>query len=159
MNRRHSFLLEATLWSGVWDAKQKEFPSRRSTTLARGQQGKPLEMLYNARATACSSRPRSRDSSISTTTPTAPPEVLEDDPRGGRRAPHCVLSPNERYLFVQNSLLNLEGMSDGSITVIDLKDNKVPGSIDTLKKAGFNPNCILLLPNHFQKGRLCAAAQ
>jgi len=28
--------------------------------------------------------------------------------------------PDERYLFVQNSLLNLEGMSDGSITVIDL---------------------------------------
>jgi hypothetical protein len=60
---------------------------------------------------------------------------------------------------VQNSLLNLEGMSDGSITVIDLKDDKVPGSIDTLKKAGFNPNCILLLSNHSQKGRLCAAAQ
>jgi hypothetical protein len=37
-----------------------------------------------------------------------------------------------------------------------------------LKKAGFNPNCIMLLPNHFQKGglpnqsqksRLRAAAQ
>jgi len=31
-----------------------------------------------------------------------------------------VLSPDERYLFVPNSLLNLEGMSDGPITVIDL---------------------------------------
>ena len=65
-----------------------------------------------------------------------------------------MLSPDERYLFVQNSLLNLEGMSDGSITVIDLKDDKVLGSIDTLKAAGFNPNCIMPLPNHFQKASM-----
>jgi hypothetical protein len=66
-------------------------------------------------------------------------------------AHHTVLSPDERYLFVQNSLLNLEGMSDGSITVIDLKNDKVLGSIDTLKAAGFNPNCIMPLPNHFRE--------
>ncbi|MCE3224640.1 MAG: uncharacterized protein K0S58_2820 [Nitrospira sp.] len=72
-------------------------------------------------------------------------------------AHHSVLSPDERYLFVQNSLLNLEGMSDGSITVIDLtKGGKVLGSIDTLKTAGFNPNCIMLLPNHFRPADLRA---
>jgi len=42
-------------------------------------------------------------------------------------------------------------MSDGSITVIDLTKDTVLGSIDTLKAQGFNPNCIMLLPNHFQK--------
>ena len=45
-------------------------------------------------------------------------------------------------------------MSDGSITVIDLKNDKVLGSIDTLKAQGFNPNCIMLLPNHFQQSTL-----
>jgi DNA-binding beta-propeller fold protein YncE len=65
-------------------------------------------------------------------------------------AHHTVLSPDERYLFVQNSFLNLERMSDGSITVIDLKNDQVVGSINTLKAAGFNPNCIMPLPNHFQ---------
>jgi hypothetical protein len=63
-------------------------------------------------------------------------------------AHHSVLSPDERYLFVQNSFLNLEGMSDGSITVIDLKNDKVLGNIDTLKSA------IMLLPNHFQSSGL-----
>lgn len=73
-------------------------------------------------------------------------------------AHHTVLSPNERYLFVQNSLLNLEGMNDGSITVIDMaKDGKVVGSIETLKTQGFNPNCIMLLPNHFTKAGARAA--
>jgi hypothetical protein len=51
---------------------------------------------------------------------------------------------------VQNALLNLPGMSDGSITVVDLKTDKVIGSVDTLKDKGLNPNSIVLLPewNH-----------
>lgn len=70
-----------------------------------------------------------------------------------------MLSPDERYLFVQNSLLNLEGLSDGSIIVIDVKQDKVLGSNDSLKIQGFNPNCIVLLPNHFQEGRLHAGTR
>jgi len=45
-------------------------------------------------------------------------------------------------------------MSDGSIAVIDLKQDKVLESIETMKAQGFNPNCVMLLPNHFQKGGL-----
>ena len=41
-----------------------------------------------------------------------------------------------RYAFVQNALLNLPGMSDGSITIVDLKEQKVIGSVDTLKNKG-----------------------
>ena len=51
-----------------------------------------------------------------------------------------------RYAFVQNALLNLPGMSDGSITVIDLQKEEVVGSVDTLKEQGFNSNSIVLLP-------------
>jgi len=51
-----------------------------------------------------------------------------------------------RYGFVQNSLLNLPGMSDGSVTVIDLQAQKVVRSMDTLKDKGLNPNLIVLLP-------------
>jgi hypothetical protein len=51
----------------------------------------------------------------------------------------------------------LEGMSDGSITVIELTKGKVLGSIETLKAQGFNPNCIMPLPNHFQQAGLHAS--
>jgi hypothetical protein len=61
-------------------------------------------------------------------------------------AHHLVFSPDERYLFVQNSLLNLPGMSDGSITVIDVAKGEPVASVDTLKNMGMNPNCIVLLP-------------
>jgi len=61
-------------------------------------------------------------------------------------AHHLVLSPDERYLFVQNSLLNLPDMSDGSITVIDVAKGEPIASVNTLKDQGWNPNCIVLLP-------------
>jgi len=69
-----------------------------------------------------------------------------------------VLSSDEALSLCPEQLLNLEGMSDGSITVIDPKTDQVVGN-DTLKAAGFNPNCIVPLPNHFQNGGLRASAQ
>ena len=61
-------------------------------------------------------------------------------------AHHLVLSQDEQYLFVQNSLLNLPGLSDGSVTIIDVVKGEPVASVDTLKNQGFNPNCIVLLP-------------
>ena len=65
-------------------------------------------------------------------------------------AHHVAFTKDWRYAFVQNALLNLPGMSDGSITIVDLKEQKVIGSVDTLKNKGYNPNSIVLLPkwNH-----------
>jgi DNA-binding beta-propeller fold protein YncE len=61
-------------------------------------------------------------------------------------AHHVALTKDGKYGFVQNALLNLPGMSDGSVTVVDLQTQKVVASMDTLKNDGFNPNCIVLLP-------------
>jgi hypothetical protein len=152
-------MLEGTLWAGVWDPKTKTFSFNQIDDFGPREQGMPLEMMYNAkgdRLYVTTAKPGfvnlydNRDP--------RQPKFLKTIPAAAG-AHHTVLSPDERYLFVQNSLLNLEGMSDGSITVIDLKTDKVLGSIDTLKAAGFNPNCIMPLPNHFQKGGLRASTQ
>jgi hypothetical protein len=37
-------------------------------------------------------------------------------------------------------------MSDGSVTIVDLKSEKVVGSMDALKLKGLNPNSMVLLP-------------
>ncbi len=65
-------------------------------------------------------------------------------------AHHVGFTKDWKYGFVQNAFLNLKGMDDGSITVVDLKSEKVVASVDTLKNMGFNPNSIVLLPrwNH-----------
>ncbi len=150
-------MMEGTLWAGVWDPKSKTFSFHQIDDFGPRQQGMPLEMLYNAKGDRLF---------VTTAKPGFVNLYDNSDPRqpkflraiaAAAGAHHSVLSPDERYLFVQNSLLNLEGLSDGSITVIDLKQDKVLGSIDTLKTQGFNPNCIMLLPNHFQPGGLHAS--
>jgi hypothetical protein len=57
-----------------------------------------------------------------------------------------AFTKDERYAYVQNSLLNLPGMSDGSVTVVDLVKAEAVASMNVLKDSGFNPNCIVLLP-------------
>jgi DNA-binding beta-propeller fold protein YncE len=147
-------MLEGTLWAGVWDPGSKSFSFRQVDDYGPREQGMPLEMMYNKKGdrlfvtTAKPGFVNLYDNSD----PRQPKFLKAISTAGG--AHHTVLSPDERYLFVQNSFLNLEGMSDGSITVIDLKNDKVLGSIDTLKAAGFNPNCIMPLPNHFQQSAL-----
>lgn len=152
-------MLEGTLWAGTWDPNARSFSFEQVDDFGARQQGMPLEMLYNAKGDRLY---------VTTAKPGFVNLYDNSDPRQPKflkaipaapGAHHSVLSPDERYLFVQNSLLNLEGMSDGSITVIDLTQDKVLGSIDTLKAQGFNPNCIMLLPNHFQHGGLRASAQ
>lgn len=150
-------MLEATLWAGIWDQKTRSFSFHQIDDFGPKQQGMPLEMLYNAkgdRLFVTTAKPGFIN--VYDNTEPRQPKFLQAIP-AAEGAHHTVLSPDERYLFVQNSLLNLEGMSDGSVTVIDLaKGGKVVGSIDTLKAQGFNPNCIMLLPNHFRPGGMRA---
>jgi DNA-binding beta-propeller fold protein YncE len=152
-------MMEGTLWAGIWDPKNKTFSFHQIDDFGPRQQGMPLEMLYNAKGDRLY---------VTTAKPGFVNLYDNSDPRqpkflktiaAAAGAHHSVLSPDERYLFVQNSLLTLEGLSDGSITVIDLKQDKILGNIDTLKTQGFNPNCIMLLPNHFQPGGLRASVQ
>jgi len=150
-------MMEGTLWAGVWDPKRQAFSFHEVDDFGPRQQGMPLEMLYNAKGDRLF---------VTTAKPGFVNLYDNSDPRqpkflktiaAAAGAHHSVLSPDEQYLFVQNSLLNLEGLSDGSITVIDLKQDKVLGSIDTLKAQGFNPNCIMLLPDQVQRGGLRAS--
>lgn len=139
-------MLEGTLWAGVWNPNSKDFSFQQVDDYSARGHGMPLEMLYN----------RKGDRLFLTTAKSGHVNVYDNaDPQHPKflkaipaapGAHHLVLSPDEQYLFVQNSLLNLPGMSDGSITVIDVTKGEAIASVDTLKNQGFNPNCIVLLP-------------
>lgn len=135
-----------TLWSATWDPDKESFSFRQVADFSAQDQHVPLEMV-----------PSHKGNRLYVTT--AKPGYLNifdiSDPQNPKlkqaipTAPgshHLVLSPDERYAFVQNSFLNLPEMSDGSISVVDLKKGETIAQIDTLKNQGLNPNCILLLP-------------
>ena len=139
-------MFEGTLWLAVWNPTTKDFAFRQVDDYTPRRQGMPLEMEHNEKG----------DRLYVTTAKPGHVNVYDisapQDPRVLRAIPaapgahHLVFSPDERYLFVQNSLLNLQGMSDGSITVIDLAKGEPVASVDTLKNRGLNPNSIVLLP-------------
>ena len=139
-------MLEGTLWSGVWNSESKDFSFQQIDDYGPRKQGVALEMLYNKKGNrlyVTTAKPGHVN--VYDNSDPQHPKFLNAIPAAAG-AHHLVLSQDEQYLFVQNSLLNLPGMSDGSITVIDLLKGEPIASVDTLKNQGFNPNCIVLLP-------------
>ena len=139
-------MVEAAVWRGVWDGARKTFDFRVADDLGKRGQGFPLEMEFNGKGDRLYvSVAKPGVVNVYDVADPAQPRFLRTIPAGAG-AHHLVFSPDEKYLFVQNSLLNLPGMDDGSITVIDVAQGKAIGSVNTLKDAGYNPNSIVLLP-------------
>ncbi len=137
----------ASLWTATWNPGKKSFDAAQAFDLSKVNGGVPLEMYFV-------------DGGKTMYVTTANPGLmhifdLSADPMKpklvksmvtGQGAHHVGLTKDGRYGFVQNSFINLPGMRDGSVSVVDLKAQKVVASMDTLKKMGYNPNCIVLLP-------------
>ena len=137
----------AALWTAIWNPAVKNFEVAQAFNLAPVNGGVPLEIYFV-------------DKGKTMYVTTANPGLmhifdLSKDPakpklvtsiKTGRGAHHVGLTKDGRYGFVQNSFNNLPGMRDGSVSVVDLKTQKVVASMDTLKNMGLNPNCIVLLP-------------
>ena len=137
----------ASLWTAIWNPAKKNFAAAQAFDLSKVNGGVPLEIYFV-------------DGGKTMYIPTANPGLLHifdlsADPSKpklvksmttGQGAHHVGLTKDGRYGFVQNSFINLPGMRDGSVSVVDLKAQKVIASIDTLKNMGYNPNSIVLLP-------------
>lgn len=139
-------MVEAAVFMGVWDAARKAFDFRAVDDLAKRGQGFALEMEFNAagdRMYVSVAQPGVVNV-YDVANPVEPKFLRTIAAAPG--AHHLVFSPDEKYLFVQNSLLNLPGMDDGSITVIDVAQGKPIHAVNTLKDAGYNPNSIVILP-------------
>ncbi len=136
-----------TIWALTWDAGAEDFVASKAFDFGEMEMGVPLEMYFNPAAdrmyvtTASPGHFHIFDISRDPANP-----VLLKTLVSAEGAHHVAFTKDGRYAFVQTTLLNLPGMSDGAITVIDLEKEEVVGSIDTFKETGFNPNSIVLLP-------------
>lgn len=140
-----------TLWTAAWNPAKKDFDVAQVFDFASVKAGVPLEMYVSPkgdRLYLTTAKPGQLHIFDIATDPKAP-RLLKTLP-AAEGAHHVAFTTDWRYAFVQNALLSLPGMSDGSVTVIDLATAEVIGSMDALKKQGFNPNSIVLLPkwNH-----------
>jgi DNA-binding beta-propeller fold protein YncE len=136
-----------TLWTATWNEGKKDFDVAQVFDFASEEVGVPLEIYFTA------------DGSEMHVTTANPGRMhffeLGDHPgqptlvktlEAGEGAHHVAYTKDGRYAYVQNSFINLPGMSEGSITVVDLKSKTVIDTIGTFIDNGWNPNCIVLLP-------------
>ncbi len=136
-----------TLSAATWNEENKTFDVREVYDFAQDKAGVPLEIYFNKKADRMY---------VTTAKPggfhifdigAGPGELKSVKTlKAAEGAHHVAFTKDGRYAIVQNALLNLPGMSDGSLTVIDLKSEKVVASVDTFKSEGYNPNSIVLLP-------------
>ena len=136
-----------SLWTLTWNPSTGDFDTAEAFDFAPLEVGVPLEMYFNEAVTrmyVTTAKPGHLHIFDLSEDP-AKPKLLKSL-KTGEGAHHVAFTKDEKLAFVQNTLLNLPGMSEGTITVIDLEKEEVVGQIDTLQKAGFNPNLIVLLP-------------
>jgi len=140
-----------SLWSVTWNGSKKDFDVAMAHDFSAQGAGVPLEIYFSPKAErmyVTTAKPGHLHIFDMKAGPAKP--KLAKSIAIAEGAHHVAFTKDWRYAFVQNALLNLPGMSDGSITIVDLKQEKVIGSVDTLKDKGYNPNSIVLLPkwNH-----------
>jgi DNA-binding beta-propeller fold protein YncE len=142
---------EGTLATLTWSPATKRFTFAQAFDFGPMKMGVPLELYFT---------PDGRTMYVTTAKPghlhifdlsknPAAPAHKKAIP-AAEGAHHVAFTRDWKYAFVQNTLLNLPGLSDGSITVVDLQQGAVVASVDQLKESGYNPNSIVLLPkwNH-----------
>jgi DNA-binding beta-propeller fold protein YncE len=144
-------MYEGTLAALTWNPGTKTFAYSQAFDFGPMKMGVPLEMYFTPDgktmyvSTAKPGHLHIFELGANPATPTHKKAIA-----AAEGAHHIAFTQDWRYAFVQNALLNLPGMSDGSITVIDLEKGDVVARMETLKEGGHNPNSIVLLPkwNH-----------
>lgn len=137
---------EGRIWIAEWQPELETFSFRGDFDFAAIDQGVALEVYFNAagdRAYVTTALPGHLNA-FDISDPRAPKHLYAAEAAGG--AHHLVFSPDGERAYVQNSLINIPGMNDGSISVIDLVAGEKVGSIDTFKDAGLTINTIMLTP-------------
>jgi len=135
-----------TLWTATWNPKRGNFDTAKAFDFGPEKVGVPLELYFTndgKRMYVTTAKPGHLH--IFNIDDVNKP-VLTKTLKTAEGAHHVAFTKDGRYAYVQNAFVNLPGMKDGSITVVDLKSEKVLSNINTLKDNGFNPNCIVLLP-------------
>lgn len=144
-------MMENSLWGLKWNEKQKTFITEELFDFREHNKSlMPLEIYFNnnnSRAYITSADPGKLHIFDISEDPMSPNLIKNISAAGGSH--HVAITKNENLAFVQNGLLNIPGINDGSITVINLDNLEVIDVINTFKDNGRVPNSITLLPEWY----------
>ncbi|MEH6617715.1 MAG: hypothetical protein V7699_07730 [Porticoccus sp.] len=137
-----------SLWTATWNPDKDDFDVAMAYDFSGSGASVPLEIYFrenSSRMYVSTAKPGHLHIFDISDQNLKAPKLIKTLP-GQEGSHHVAFTKDGSYAFIQNAFVNLPGMNDGSITVVDLKNKKVLDTINTFKDKGFNPNSIVLLP-------------
>jgi DNA-binding beta-propeller fold protein YncE len=137
-------MLESSLWALIWDPETQNFdPKLVDDGESRGQSW-PLEMYLGPDRNLYVTWAQPGVVNVYDIEKPESPKLIKTLP-ADVGAHHIAFSEDGRYMFVQNNLLNLEGLNSGTISVVDLHSGELISTVKSFVEGGWQPASILLL--------------
>jgi len=130
-----SGMLDGTIWVLVWDEKTKSFEPKLVDDGSEREHSWPLDLNIGPKGNLY----------VSFAVPGVVNEYSLENPEQPKLlrtlpaqpgAHHVLFSADSRYMFVQNNLLNLDGLNSGTISVVDFASGNLIATIDNLVEQG-----------------------
>ena len=130
-----SAMLDGTIWTLSWDENTQTFTPNLVDDASEREQGMPLDLNVGPGGNLfVSFAVPGEVNEYSLKTPEQP-ELLRTLP-AMPGAHHTLFSFDGRFMFVQNNLLNLDGINSGTISVVDMTTGNLIATIDDPLKQG-----------------------
>jgi DNA-binding beta-propeller fold protein YncE len=130
-----SGMLDGTIWVLVWDEETESFEPKLVDDGAVREHSWPLDLNIGPKGNLYVSFALPGVVNEYSLESPEQPELLRTLPAQSG-AHHVLFSEDSKYMFVQNNLLNLDGLNSGTISVIDFNSGNLVATIDNLVEQG-----------------------
>ena len=137
-------MLDGTIWVLIWDDESQSFVPKLADDGAGREHSWPLDLNIGP----------NNNLFVSFAIPGVVNEYSLENPENPKLlrtlpampgAHHTLFSQNGKYMFVQNNLLNLDGLNSGTISVVNLSSGNLVGTIDDTLNQGMMIESIELI--------------
>lgn len=130
-----SGMLDGTIWVLIWDEDTQSFIPKLVDDGTQRDHSWPLDLIIGPNGNLFVSFAIPGVVNEYSLENPEEPELIRTMP-AMPGAHHTLFSENGKYMFVQNNLLNLEGLNSGTISVVDLTSGNLIATIDDTLKQG-----------------------
>jgi DNA-binding beta-propeller fold protein YncE len=128
-------MLDGTIWALIWDEQTESFEPKLVDDGTLREHSWPLDLSMGPKGNLfVSFAVPGVVNEYSLQNPEQPELIRTLPAQPG--AHHVLFSADGQYMFVQNNLLNLDGLNSGTISIVDLNSGSLVATIDDLVDQG-----------------------
>lgn len=150
-----SGMFDGTIWALIWNVQTKTFDPKLVDDGKTRDQNMPLDITFGPSGNLYVSFANPGEVNEYSLENPEQPKLLRILP-AQQGAHHVVFSPDNQYMFVQNNLLNLEGLNAGTISVVDLKTGNLVTTLDKFTEQGMMIESLELFVDNSQNLKVTA---